>query len=416
MDNKINVADLKTGMYVSNLDRPWIDTPFLLEGFLIKDEEDLSTLKQYCSYVYIDPDRGISTPQDIEEAPEENPEEAPGLKTNIYLERFLQDNKKEVQYKNTKSTKEELPAAKFALEEASNQVAHIMDDVKDGKNLNIEAVRGVVEPILDSIIRNSEAYMWLSRMQKKSAYTYSHSVNNCALAIAFGRFMGLPKNDLRTLAVGLLMMDMGNVHVPEGILNKKGKLTEAEYRIVKKHVKQGVKILKTTKGINEDILNITLTHHERFDGSGYPAAIQGRQIPVFGRMAAIIDCYDAMTSNRPFSAARSPYEALQNIYNWRGSAFQPELVEQFLQCIGVYPTGSLVEMTNGEVAIVLEQNLTQRMRPKIMLILNEEKTHLMEYKIVDLTKQFEDSSSLPLNIYRGLDPGAYDIDPTKYYL
>ncbi len=416
MDNKINVADLKTGMYVSNLDRPWIDTPFLLEGFLIKDEDDLSTLNQYCSYVYIDPDRGISTPQNAEEAPEENPEEAPSLKTNTYLERFLQDNKKEVQYKNTKSTKEELPAAKFALEEASNQVAHIMDDVKDGKNLNIEAVRGVVEPVLDSIIRNSEAYMWLSMMQKKSAYTYSHSVNNCALAIAFGRFMGLPKKDLRTLAVGLLMMDMGNVHVPEGILNKKGKLTEAEYRIVKKHVKQGVKILKSTKGINEDIINIALTHHERFDGSGYPAAIQGTRIPVYGRMAAIIDCYDAMTSNRPFSAARSPYEALQNIYNWRGSAFQPELVEQFLQCIGVYPTGSLVEMSNGEVAIVLEQNLTQRMRPKIMLILNEEKKHLMEYKIVDLTKQFEDASKLPLNIYRGLDPGAHDIDPTEYYL
>jgi len=408
MDHKINVANLKTGMYVSNLDRPWIDTPFLLEGFLIKDEDDLSTLIQHCVYVYIDPDRGTSPSQFIKENPR--------LKSNTYLEKFLQDNKKKVQYKNTKSTKEELPAAQVALQNASNQVAHIMDDVKEGKNLNIQAVRGVVEPILDSIIRNSEAHMWFSMMQKKSAYAYSHSVNNCALAIAFGRFMGLPKKDLRTLAVGLLMMDMGNVHVPEGILNKKGKLTEVEYRIVKKHVIQGVEILKTTKEINEDIINIALTHHERFDGSGYPAALQGTRIPVYGRMAAIIDCYDAMTSNRPFSAAKSPYEALQNIYNWRDSAFQPELVEQFLQCIGVYPTGSLVEMSNGEVAIVLEQNLTQRMRPKIMLILDEEKTHLTEYKIIDLTQQFEDSSNLPLNIYRGLDPGAYDIDPTEYYL
>ena len=408
MDHKINVAHLKTGMYVSNLDRPWIDTPFLLEGFLIQTEEDLSTLNQYCAYVYIDTDLGIGAPQ--------YDEETPRLKTNPYLERFLQDNKKKVQYENTKSTKEELPTAQIALTNASNQVAHIMDDVKEGKNLNIEAIRGVVEPILDSIIRNSEAYMWLSMMQKKSAYTYSHSVDNCALAIAFGRFMGLPKKDLRTLAIGLLMMDMGNVRVPEGILNKKGKLTEAEYRIVKKHVKQGVELLKTTEGMNEDIVNIALTHHERFDGSGYPAALQGTQIPVYGRMAAIIDCYDAMTSNRPFSTAKSPYAALQNIYNWRGSAFQPELVEQFLQCIGVYPTGSLVEMTNGAVAIVLEQNLTQRMRPKIILILDEEKTRLVEYQIIDLSELFEDSSSLPLNIHRGLDPGAYGIDSTEYYL
>ena len=408
MDRKINVAYLKTGMYVSNLDRPWIDTPFLLEGFLIKSEEDIIALNQYCTYVYIDTDRGVGASIYIEEGPR--------LKTNSYLERFLQDNKKKVEYKNTRPTKEEIPDTQTALESASNQVAHIMEDVKEGKNLNIVAVRGVVEPILDSIIRNSEAYMWLSMMQKKNSYTYSHSVDNCALAIAFGRFMGLPKKDLRTLAVGLLMMDMGNVNVPEGILNKNGRLTEAEYRIVKKHVGHSVVILKKTKGMNEDIINIALTHHERFDGSGYPNALQGTQIPVYGRMAAIIDCYDAMTSDRPFSAAKSPYSALQNIYNWRGSAFQPELVEQFLQCMGVYPTGSLVEMTNGSVAIVLEQNLTQRMRPKVMLILDEDKQHLMEYKTVNLATTFEDASRMPMNIYRGLDPGAYGIDPTEYYL
>ena len=379
-----------------------------MEGFLIQSEDDLSALSKYCTFVYIDTDRGIGASHYIEDGSR--------LKTNSYLEKFLVDNKKQVNYENTKTTKEELPVAKVALEEASNMVAHIMEDVKEGKNLNIEAVRGVVEPVLGSIIRNSEAYMWLSMMQKKNAYTYSHAIDNCALAVAFGRFMGLPKKDLRTLAIGLLMMDMGNVRVPEVLLEKEGRLTEAEYRIVKKHVGHSVEILKNTKGMTEDIINIALTHHERFDGSGYPSGLYGTQIPVYGRMAAIIDCYDAMTSQRPFSIAKSPYSALQNIYNWRGSAFQPELVEQFLQCMGVYPTGSLVEMTNGEVAIVLEQNLTQRMRPKVMLILDEDKKHLMEYKTVDLAQRFEDSSNLPLNIYRGLDPGSYGIDPTEYYL
>lgn len=409
MDFKVNVAYLKIGMYVSNLDRPWIDTPFLLEGFLIETEEDISALVRHCVFVYIDTDRGVGADEYIDDAP-------PRLKTNVHLERFLQDNHKQVEYNDVKTTKEELPEAQLAMEAASNQVAHIMDDVKEGKNLNIEAVRGVVSPILESIIRNSEAYLWLSMMQKKSAYTYSHSVDNCALAIAFGRYMGLPKNDLQTLAIGLLMMDIGNVKIPEQILNKKGRLTEIEYRIVKKHVNHGVETLKTTEGMNEDIVNIALTHHERFDGSGYPNGLLGAHIPVYGRMAAIIDCYDAMTSKRPFSAAKSPYAALQNIYNWRGSAFQPELVEQFLQCMGVYPTGSIVEMTNGEVGIVLSQNLTQRMRPKIMLVLDENKAHFVEYKTINLAKMFEDLEGYPLNILRGLDPGAFGIDPTEYYL
>ena len=408
MDRKVNTSYLKIGMYVSNLDRPWIDTPFLLEGFLIESEEDLSLLNQYCKYVFIDTDRGIEAAQYMEEETR--------LRTNPYLERFLQDNKKQVDYKNTKSVKEELPEAQVALESASSQVAHIMDDVKNGKNLDVAAVRGVVEPILDSIVRNSEAYMWLSMMQKKNKYSYAHSVDNCALAIAFGRHMGLPKKDLRNLAMGLLMMDIGNVKIPDPILNKTDKLTDVEYRIVKKHVPHSVDILKSTKGMNDDIINIALTHHERFDGSGYPGGLVGVHIPVYGRMAAIIDCYDAMTSHRPYSTAKSPYAALQDIYNWRGTAFQPELVEQFLQCMGVYPTGSLIEMASGEVGIVLEQNTTQRMRPKIMLILDADKTQLVEYKTIDLSKTFEDSSGYPLNIYRGLDPDSYGIDPAEYYL
>ena len=408
MDRKVNVSYLEAGMYVSTLDRPWIDTPFLLEGFLIKTEEDISTLTQYCSYVYIDTSHGIGASQYMDEVSY--------LNSNVYLERYLQDNKRSVYYKNIKTAKEELPAAQIALDNAVDQVAHILQDVKTGNNLNIKAVKSIVEPILDSVLRNSEAFMWLMMMQKKSVYTYSHSIENCALAIAFGRYMGLPKNDLKILAIGLLMMDTGYVRVPELILNKKGRLTEAEYRIVKKHVRYGVRILKGTKDMDEDIINITQNHHERFDGSGYPNALQETQIPVYGRIAAIIDCYNSMIHSRPLSSAKSAYVALQNIYNWRGSAFQPELVEQFLQCMGVYPTGSLIEMENGEVGIVLAQNLTQRMRPKIMLLLDADKSHFVEYKTIDLTEQFEDSSGYPLNIHRGLEPGSYGLDATEYYL
>jgi HD-GYP domain-containing protein (c-di-GMP phosphodiesterase class II) len=408
MEHKVNISSLKIGMFVSNLDRPWIDTPFLLEGFHIENEDDLDTLNKFCSFVYIDPSRGIVSDDYVVEKP--------NLKTNSYLERYLQDSKKKVEYEDTKSSKEELPQATIAIDNATIRIAEMMEGLKEGKNLDIDAIKGVVEPILDSIVRNAEAYRWISMMQKKSGYTYSHSVDNCALAITFGRHMGLPKKDLRTLAIGLLMMDMGNLRVPDQILNKKGRLSDAEYKIIQKHVQHSVDILRDTEGMNEDIVNIAITHHERFDGSGYPYGLQGVHIPVYGRMAAIIDCYDAMTSDRPYSPAQSAYSALQDIYNWRGTSFQPELVEQFLQCMGVYPTGSLIEMTNGEVGIVITQNTTQRMRPKIMLLLNEHKEHLTEYKTIDLAKEFEDSSGYPLNVHRGLDPGEHGIDPTEYYL
>ena len=164
------------------------------------------------------------------------------------------------------------------------------------------------------------------------------------------------------------------------------------------------------------MINIALTHHERFDGSGYPNGIMGTMIPVYGRMAGIIDVYDAMTSKRPYSEAIAQHAALQKIYNWRNKFFQDELVEQFLQCLGVYPTGSLVEMNTGEVGIVLSQNRTQRLKPKIMMLLDADKSRYENYKIVDLMTQASDASGHVMNIAAGLDPGAYGIDASEFYL
>lgn len=409
MERKVSTLHLKPGMYISNIDRPWGDTPFLIQGFFIKTEEEMSALTQYCEYVMIDIDKGVEADCYLGEVPK--------LKTNDYLEKFLKkDRPLKVEYENKKTTEEETPQAKIALEDATSQVASIMEDVNKGKSLNVEAVRGVVEPILESIIRNSDAVMWLTQLRKKDVYSYSHSVDNCALAVAFGRHLGLPKRDLRTLALGLLLMDVGKMRVPDEILNKTATLNDAEFKIVKRHVDYSVDILRNTEGISQDIINIALTHHERFDGSGYPSGLIGTATPVYGRIAAIIDCYDAMTSKRPYCDPISGHRALQDIYNWRNKYFQDELVEQFLQCLGVYPTGSLIEMNTGEVGIVLAQNRTRRLQPKIMLLLDQEKEHYQEYKTVDLTCELEGDDGSSMQILRGLDPGSYGIDPTEFYL
>jgi len=405
MERKVSTIDLKVGMHVANLDRPWLDTPFLLQGFIIEKEEDIQALQQHCKYVFIDTEKGDEATSYLDDKPT--------LPSNQYVEEFLEGGTKRVNYEEKQSAFHELPAAEVALESATNKVAMIMDNLKAGDNLDVGAVRNAVQPVLESVIRNSDALLWVSEMQKKDQYTYAHSIDNCALGIAFGRHLGLYKEDMRNLAMGLLLMDVGKVKVDDDILNKSGTLTVEEFDKMKEHVNHGVHLLRNTPGINESIINIVLTHHERFDGSGYPHGLKGKQVPVFGRIAAIIDCYTAMTSTSIYRTAIAPHKALQTIYNWRNKYFQDELVEQFLQCVGVYPTGSLVEMSTGEVGMIMAQNRVQRLKPKIMMLLDENKRPYEVSKIVDLSVDTTDTSGVDLSIITGLKAGAYDIDPSK---
>jgi len=395
-------------MYISNLDRPWLDTPFLIQGFFIKSDDEITQLKKYCEHVFIDPSKGIDADRYAQEPSE--------LKTNEMLEQCVVNQTRMVEYVDTRTTAEEIPVAKKTVDDASNRVVEIMEAVKAGKDIDVDQVKSVVEPIMESIIRNPDALMWLTRMRDKDAYIYSHAVDNCAVAIAFGRHMGLPKKDLNILAMGLLLMDIGKMKIPAEVLNKSEPLTDDEFKLVRSHAGHSVSILERSEGIVVDIINIALTHHERFDGSGYPSGLVGIQTPVYGRIAAIIDCYGAMTGSRPAGNSVSPYTALQEIYNWRNRYFQEELVEQFLQCLGVFPTGSLVEMHSGEVGIVMAQNKTRRMSPRVMLLLDKDKRAYDEYKTVDLAKQSSEHDKDPLTILRGLDPGAYGIDPAEFYL
>ena len=407
MDRKVSTAYLKVGMYVSKLDRPWMQTPFFIQGFFIEDTGKISKLVEYCEYVYIDVEMGEMAEMYLDTAPS-----VPGfdakqrLASNRQVENILTIGKKTVKYVDKKATIEELPEAKVAFDNASNYIAHMIEhDIRNGK-LDIVKVKEAVEPILNSVIRNSDAFMWLSKMQDHDRYSYEHSVQNCALGIAFGRHIGLNKKELGTLAIGLLLMDVGKIRLPKALLTKTTSHTPDEVAVMRKHVAFTVEILRKAEGINEHVINIALTHHERYDGSGYPNGLVGTQTPAFGRMAAIIDCYDAMITSTPYRQAIPEHKALQNIYNSREKLFQTELVEQFMQCMGVYPTGSLVELSSGAVGAVLSQNAEQRMKPKILMLLDEQKHPLKKRRVFDLVKQ----SKTPLFIAKSLENNSYGVD------
>jgi len=404
MDRKVSTAYLKLGMYISKLDRPWKQTPFLIQGFVIKDEVDIRTLVKYCDYVYIDAERGVNADMYFDKAPGAQLNQR--LSTNKQVENILDTGKKSVNYVNKNTTIEELPEAKAALDKASDCVARIVEhDLRKG-TLNIAKVKDAVEPILVSVIRNSDAFMWLSKMHKHDAYSYEHSVQSCALGIVFGRHLGLDKRELNIFAMGLLLMDIGKIRIPKELLTKSEPLTSDEVVVMRKHVAFTLEILRKTKGVSEHVINIALTHHERYDGSGYPNALLGTQIPAYGRMAAIIDSYDEMITDAPYSVALPEHKALQNIYNLRNKHFQQELVEQFMQCMGVYPTGSLVELSSGAVGAILSQNAEQRMKPKVLMLLDEKKRPYKKRRVCNLMNQDE----MPLHIAKSLENNTYGVD------
>jgi HD-GYP domain-containing protein (c-di-GMP phosphodiesterase class II) len=402
---KISTLDLRPGMYVSELDRPWREADVLFQGFYVNTLEQIEELRNKFRYVYVDVWRngqpGATTDNGAEDA------------LDGELRKICGHPKRDNVYRDASSVEEELVIAQEVHKQASETVAEIMRHLQVGQTLKLAMIHNVVADLMQSILRNPDAFSWLTHLKKKDGYSYTHAVDSCALAITFGRHLGLPRESLISLGTGALLFDVGKTRLPDGLLNKPGRLSPEEYQVMKKHVAYGVEIVAHISHSGMEMVDMVRAHHERFDGSGYPNGFRGADIPLFGRIAGILDCYDAITSDRSYQRAISPHQALRVLYNARDKAFQEELVEQFIQCLGVYPTGSLVELVSGEVAIVIAQNRVRRLRPKIMLILGHDKIALNNFETVDLDRE---TPGKTLEIARVLDSGTYGINPKEYYL
>ena len=406
MEKKIVVDEVTRGMFVCRLDRPWLETPFLLQGFYVMNGEDISALKEYCKYVYIETD-----------APALKLDSNESLNGKGSWRQTASDlPRPTTEYLDKHPVEKEITIVKELRKEVCQAIDEIMINVKDDKKLDIHRTKGVVSSMTESILRNPNAFLWMRILKDKDSYTYSHCMDSSALAIAFGRYMGLSRTELEDLGIGALLSDVGKMQVPPELLNKPGKLTEKEFEIVKKHVEYSVGIMQKSGNLSKTAISTAAAHHERFDGSGYPRGLKGREIPVLGRMAAIVDCYDAITSERPYRRPISANEAVRRLYEWRGSAFQSELVEQFIQTLGTYPTGSIVELNTGQVGIVVSQNRLRRLRPKIMLVLDANKHKYNFAPMVDLLNETHDSDGNPLEIVKVLESGAHGIHPQDYFL
>lgn len=392
---RINAENLEIGMYVSRLDRPWRETPFLFQGFHIAEKHEIEEIKKQAEHVYI-----LVPDEEIEVGAAQHPgvaETEPGQ----YNEKYAGHRSVQME--------EELPAARESHKQITGLVEEIETALQSKEELDIPRVKHTISYMVRSIERNPDAYIWLTRIKRYNTYAYNHSLSASVWATAFGRQMELDEESLNDIALGTLLMDVGLTRIPNEILQKPSRLTHEEWETVKTHVRHSMDMLSGTPGISPNILHLVATHHERLDGSGYPRGLQGKNIPVIGQMAGIVDFYTAITLPRSFMKPVSPSAALQLLYKQRDKYFSDKLVNGFIQTLSTYPTGSLVELNTGEVGIVTAQNPGWLLRPKIILLLGSDKNPYGSYPVVNLLEELSDQRGQPMYIVRSVAEGEYDI-------
>ncbi len=473
MHSKVAVKDLKVGMFVADLDRPWIDTPFLLQGFLIEDNHQIAELQRVCEFVVVDRARsagdefrrGDKAPAPggraasgapsirlaetgASDAPSgaaherEPPAPAADRRGGIVeslrslLRRpgkgrrappvagapeparplFRPPSGPAVEYRDVLTVEEEIAPARQAYERTGEVLRKLASDVWAGHPIEIERVEEVVDEMVESMVRNPDALMWVARLRDADITTYGHGLQVAVYLVAFGRHLGFPRADLSQLGTIGLLLDIGKIRLPRPLLEKQGRLTPEEFERAKSHVALGLEILSATPNWPAPVIEGISQHHERMNGSGYPKALAGEAIGLFGRMAGVADCFAALTKARPYAEAVSSYEALRSITSWGGEYFHAPLVEQFVQAVGVFPVGSLVELSSGEVAVVVAHNKVRRLKPRVLLLTSPDKTPAAYPVMVDLLYDPKLAGDEPAFIRRSLPAGAYGLNPRENYL
>jgi putative nucleotidyltransferase with HDIG domain len=431
---KIDVEGLRVGMYVSELDRPWLETPFLFQGFFIRSKNEIDELREHCQIVTIDLERSATAANECWDTSKPcqsrrtKSDSKSTQKTGFWrrvLRLFQRKQRQTVDtplkpgeyYQDTVSVADELVVARSIHTGSLQRLMAVLEGVRRGATIRMPDLEVVVNGMVDSVLRNSTAMALLIRMQKTDDYTHAHSLATSMWALVFGRHLGLDRESLQVLGLGGLLLDIGKTKLPQQLLQTKGALTDVARTHMRSHVGLGLDILRKTDGVDKRVFDMVATHHERFDGSGYPKGLKGNQIPVFGRIAGIVDAYAAMSTDRPYAAAKSSFDAMREFKALANKGFQAELVEQFIQAVGIFPAGTLVELNSGEIGVVLKEHRASRLRPEVAIILDANKRKLDDFRIIDLDEQPEEpTDETSLWIKRGIEPGIYNIDLDDYFL
>ena len=357
MIRKLTIDQLLPDMYVVDLHKRWLDHSIWVRRFKVRDEAHVWKLReQGITELSIDTEKGIDLPPTP-------------MARIIEVERRIQSLAEiKAALPHKVSLGEERRRATRLLAEASGTVSVLMLAAKTGMHVDAAQLEPVVGRLMESVIRNPDALAPLARLKRQEAYATEHAVATAALIIAFGRQQGLPQPEIEKLALGTMVKDIGQSALDARLITKPGMLSKAEYSIVQSHVEEGLAVLDATSRLSETSVAVVLEHHERYNGCGYPYRMAGDEISMAGRMAAIVDTYDAMTSERPYRAAMSPSHALRQLYDEGGTQYDPALVAAFVKTVGIYPVGTLVLLESGHLAVVEQLHPENMLTPIVRVI------------------------------------------------
>lgn len=376
MLKRIPVQKLRLGMFVHELCGSWMDHPFWRGAFLLDKPEDLQAIcATGLKEVWIDTDKG----QDIEGGVSREAVAAEVEETLAHVEM----PGGAVQYVDI--AQEAVRAAKVCAR-SKEAVSSMFHEARMGNALNADDALPIVEEISSSVMRNPGALISLARLKNKDEYTYMHSVAVCALMIALARTLGLDAGLVRQAGLAGLLHDVGKMMIPLEILDKPGKLTEAEFETMKSHPAEGHKMLLAGVGVSEYALDVCLHHHEKVDGKGYPEGLTGEQISLFAKMGAVCDVYDAITSNRPYKAGWEPAESIRKMAEWSKGHFDQRIFEAFVRSVGIYPVGSLVRLSSDRLGVIIEQSDASLIKPILMVFFSIKSNARIQPELLDLSK------------------------------
>ncbi|MAL98391.1 HD-GYP domain-containing protein [Hydrocarboniclastica marina] len=407
---KIPVQELTIGMFVSDLDRPWHQTPFPIQGFYVKTDDEIRALTSYCKAVYVDvAEKQSSAESSLATFGARGRREA---EKSLKLPPIQVRNPR--QYEIVNPIQRELKPAEKVLTEVQESLAKLYGQARAGATLTPKVVEKAAEGMVNSILRNPDALLWLTRVRLRDEHTYTHSMNTAVWALVFGRQLGFQPDILRQLGAGALLSQVGKAQLPANLFKPETEMTSDELKLYRGYPETGARMLDAA-GMPPAVVGLVRHHRERHNGNGFPQGLTGEKIPLLAKVASLADHYQALVEPRGDIAPLMPAQAVGRLYEARNSEFQEDLVERFIQAVGVYPTGTIVTLSDNRVGVVLSHRPNRRLWPKIMLMTDQERQPLKAGKVIDMAEYNEGrSNGEALQIAGCLPYDTAGVDPSEY--
>lgn len=418
-NKKVLAQNIAIGMYVSGLDRPWIETDFLLEGFFIESAADIEKLQKICGFVLID----IELTKKRINIDTIEPTFLTKIKTiantdikDISFSRSSRTGatgggvpRPETTYKKTSSFATEFRTANQLYKDITITASQVFSDIHAGNDADLTSVKRSATAVVDSVVRNPDAFLWLTRLHEKDTHTHNRSLRTSIWAIAFARYLGLEKEKLNNLSIALLLCNIGKAKLSIELLENEDELTDEELLEYQKHVDYTLEALKIMGRTPQAIITVIRAHCERFDGSGYPMQLITDEIPLLAQIAGLVSYYEEITNRRVQEKSLDPTRAVEHLYNLRNKKFMADLVEEFICSIGIYPVGSVVELNSKEIAIIVEQNSRNQLLPQVLILRDNKRKPVTVFKLLDLFK-INQTSGINPKIVNTFPLGTFGID------